>query len=333
MTARSLRVVVVGATALVALLLPSTAFALNNRSGVASYGSDANPCTIVSPCLTLQAAINATNAGGEVIVLDSHSIGTAVVDKALSIIAAANADARIVLPVDTVGIKIDAGNGDDVTIRGISIQGDPAAITQTAGLLLPAIQALRVRTVSLHDMTIERVPWAVHLLPYLDQPSVYASIVNCQVGWAQYAVYLDNPNGVPAWASIYNLHAQDLSGAAVFSDGTSNTIMCGECNVARVGNPSLTGRGFWSRANGTGTNRMTLTNTRVTGAQTAVFGEASSGGNLESYWYRAFLTRNDRAHGAQFLLGDGSVRFISTGVNTILLSGTETGSIDIVNDY
>src|ERR1700682_3694634 len=52
------------------------AFAGNDRSWVASTGSDSNPCTRSQPCATFQGALAKTNAGGEIDVVDPGDYGT-----------------------------------------------------------------------------------------------------------------------------------------------------------------------------------------------------------------------------------------------------------------
>src|SRR5882672_11336232 len=56
-------------------LLNPSVFALNNRSAVSVNGSDADPCTVPSPCRTFTAALAATASGGEIIAIDSGGYG------------------------------------------------------------------------------------------------------------------------------------------------------------------------------------------------------------------------------------------------------------------
>jgi hypothetical protein len=106
--------------ALVSLLLGSPlAHAQAFRAYVASYGSDANPCTIGAPCRLLPAAINAVVSDGEVWMLDSANFnaGTVSVTKSVSIMAvpgevgsivAFNGGAAIVM--STPGITVNLRN-------------------------------------------------------------------------------------------------------------------------------------------------------------------------------------------------------------------------------
>jgi hypothetical protein len=56
---------------------------VNLRLG--DLGSDSNPCTRISPCLTFAAALAQTGAGGEIDVLDFGDFGTVVITKAIII--------------------------------------------------------------------------------------------------------------------------------------------------------------------------------------------------------------------------------------------------------
>ena len=70
------------------------------RVFVASYGNDANPCTFGSPCKTLQVAVNAVDAGGEVTAIDSAGFGPINITKAVTITSPDGVEAGIVPPVN-----------------------------------------------------------------------------------------------------------------------------------------------------------------------------------------------------------------------------------------
>jgi len=71
------------------LLLSPAAHAQIFRAYVASYGNDANPCTVNAPCRLVPAALNAVASGGEIWMLDSANFNTATVDinKSVSVLA------------------------------------------------------------------------------------------------------------------------------------------------------------------------------------------------------------------------------------------------------
>jgi len=55
------------------------------RVFVASYGSDANPCTFLSPCRNFQQGVNVVDSGGEVTAIDSAGFGPLLIDRAVTI--------------------------------------------------------------------------------------------------------------------------------------------------------------------------------------------------------------------------------------------------------
>ena len=100
-----------------------SAQAQNTRSFVSPTGSDSNNCTLATPCRTLQAAYNVTNAGGEIAVLGTAGYGTLSIDKAVSIVNPGGFEAGIAVPSSGTGISIGAGTTDAVSLRGLTIDG------------------------------------------------------------------------------------------------------------------------------------------------------------------------------------------------------------------
>ncbi len=94
------------------ILAPGLAFATAQRTFVASIGNDGNPCSIVAPCRTLMTAVDKTNAGGEVIVLDSAGYGPVFIGQSVSIVAP---------PSVYAGISVFSGHGITVSGAGIKV--------------------------------------------------------------------------------------------------------------------------------------------------------------------------------------------------------------------
>src|SRR5262245_19528262 len=92
------------------------------RTYVSGLGADNNPCTASMPCQTLQAALNTTIAGGEIFVLDSANYGPLTINKAVTI--ASEGAMGGVLAMSGVGITINAGPNDVVSLRGLAIAGN-----------------------------------------------------------------------------------------------------------------------------------------------------------------------------------------------------------------
>ncbi len=118
-----------GALALAALLFATPAVATFQRTAVASYGLDTNPCTIASPCRSFNVAIAQTTPGGELIILDTAGYGPMVIDRAIKIIGPSGVYGGIsalgagINP--PTGIVINAGDTDVVTLRGLDVTGVP----------------------------------------------------------------------------------------------------------------------------------------------------------------------------------------------------------------
>jgi hypothetical protein len=108
---------IAAASCLVALACPASAA---QRTFVATSGTDANPCSLASPCCSFTAAIAAVDPGGEVIALESGGYGAfAVVGKYP---APQGIYAGISVFAATDGIVVDAA-GNTVALRGLVING------------------------------------------------------------------------------------------------------------------------------------------------------------------------------------------------------------------
>jgi hypothetical protein len=118
------------ALALAAVVSATPALAATvQRTAVASFGIDSNPCTIASPCRSFNAAIAQTTPGGEVVILDTAGYGPMVIDRAIKVIGPSGVYGGIsVLGAGggvTAGVVINAGDTDTVTLRGLDITGVP----------------------------------------------------------------------------------------------------------------------------------------------------------------------------------------------------------------
>ena len=115
------------------LTLAGNAHATAQRTFVSASGSDAAACSLGAPCRSFAAAIAQTNAGGEVIVLDSAGYGPVTVTKSVSLIAPPGIYAGITV-FSGDGVTI-ATPGLKVHLRGLAIngQGGSNGINLTAG--------------------------------------------------------------------------------------------------------------------------------------------------------------------------------------------------------
>ncbi len=107
----------------------------------ARSGSDANSCdSVLTPCQTLQGAVNQVAAGGEVIVLDSGGYGRVSIGKAVKIEASAGIVA-FVHPSNTSfpAVSIFAGAGESVVLRGLVL-----SVGESDGIEVGSVGELRV---------------------------------------------------------------------------------------------------------------------------------------------------------------------------------------------
>src|SRR5450759_891694 len=81
--------------------------AQNARSFVSGHGLDTNACTLAAPCRTLAGAFLATNAGGEIDVLDTAGYGALTINKAISIVND-GAVASVLVPSGGTGLTLNA---------------------------------------------------------------------------------------------------------------------------------------------------------------------------------------------------------------------------------
>jgi hypothetical protein len=103
---------IIAGTLLAFGLSAAPAHALANRTWVSGKGTDAGACTVIAPCRTFAFALTQTAPRGEIDVLDPADYGTVTITKAISIVN------------DGVGVAaIDAGAGDSVHLRGLTIDG------------------------------------------------------------------------------------------------------------------------------------------------------------------------------------------------------------------
>jgi hypothetical protein len=96
------------------------AFAVQQRSFVASTGIDTNACTLGAPCRTFGAAIAQTSGGGEIVVLDSAGYGTFTINKAITVTVPSGIYAGITAN-SAPGIVVSAGASDVVNLVGLTI--------------------------------------------------------------------------------------------------------------------------------------------------------------------------------------------------------------------
>jgi len=128
------------------------------RTFVASTGLDTNTCRLTDPCRSFNAAIAQTSPGGEVVILDTAGYGPMTINKAIKIIGPSGVYGGISVqggPSNpTTGIVINAGSGDDITLRGLDITGVPgAAPLPLLGIDIQSAGAVHIEKSSVGNFT------------------------------------------------------------------------------------------------------------------------------------------------------------------------------------
>jgi len=116
------------------------AHAQATRTYISGSGDDANPCSLANPCKTFAGAISKTTAGGEIDALSPGSYGAITITKALTIDGSASLGSAIIA-ASGVGVTVNAGIADVVTLRNIQVQG---VSTGATGVLLTQAKVLHL---------------------------------------------------------------------------------------------------------------------------------------------------------------------------------------------
>jgi hypothetical protein len=140
---------------LLVALQTTQAVAQNARSFVSGQGSDSNPCTRAAPCRSFGTAIGATNAGGEVVVLDSAGYGPFTIGKAISIVNPGGVEASITAPaLSNYGIDVQAGTNDTVALRGLTLEAAGGGVTAAGtGIAFHSGLRLEITDCVIHNFT------------------------------------------------------------------------------------------------------------------------------------------------------------------------------------
>jgi hypothetical protein len=142
------------ACGLLADAAPAPAAAVTWVSGT---GSDAGSCPITAPCKTFQFAYGQTNNGGVINVLSAGSFGPLTIAKSISIVA--DGVEAAILGAGSIGaaIIIQAGAGDIVSLRGLTID--------LRGTVNPGISFLSGAALYVHNCVIRGTSNGIDFTP------------------------------------------------------------------------------------------------------------------------------------------------------------------------
>ena len=127
--------VMIMALMLTCLGFTSTALADGARSYISPSGSDNRPCTRTQPCRTFDGAQAKTDAGGEIVAVDTGSYDPTTVTKSITLAAAPGADVAIRANTGSA-VTVSPNVGDTVVLRGLRLAGPGKNVAGTNGVLV-----------------------------------------------------------------------------------------------------------------------------------------------------------------------------------------------------
>lgn len=207
--------VMLASTTLV-LLFASNAAAQNNRSFVATTGNDANNCSASAFCRTFGRALAVTNAGGEIIVVDSGGYGPATITQPVTI--SANGIVASITQATAGQNALTINSVGNVTISGLSLHGQGAG---NDGILVESVGFLRLYNMTIEDFKNDGVQF-----PAVGFLAIYDSKISS-----------NGANGLATGSGTY-VHNTSFDGnvnAGVFASGGGQDITDAHATANGVG--------------------------------------------------------------------------------------------------
>jgi hypothetical protein len=207
-------------------------------------GVDSNPCSLSFPCRSFAAAMTFTDAGGEVIVLDSAGYGPVAISQSVSIISPLGVYAGI---SSFTGNAIEINSlSSSVTLRGLFINGQGG----TTGVRITNATVVHIENVVVNGFTGNGIAVIDSLKTFIDDSIVR----NC----AGAPGILVAPDAVIGTVSIDHTRVEYNGWGIAVDAGTSVTIR----DSVAAGNQNT---GIWFRNTGALTRASGLIeNTTVT---------------------------------------------------------------------
>jgi hypothetical protein len=282
------------------------------RTFVSGLGSDANPCTRISPCRSFQRAYDVVVYGGEVIALDSAGYGPLTINKQVSIIGDGG----------YAGINTSSGDGisisttGNVTLRSLTIAGLGTAST---GINVSKVGTLHVEACVISGFTNNGINVSLNTV---DDQIFIKDTITRNNGLQGIQIRTNNLNG-PIRASIDNCRSERNGNAGFFA--SKNTRVTINRSVAS-GNGTY---GFYAFTSTTGTTaELSCQNCVANNNNFGFVVDAVNAAAATMYVTHSTATNNTVAG---FLQSGGGV-FESLGNNFVRGSGNSdtNGSITII---
>jgi hypothetical protein len=185
----------------------------------ASLGSDANPCTRQSPCLTFAAALTQTSAGGEIDALDPGDFGPATITKSITIFGNTAGGAGMTPPTPgTSGIVISAGASDVIHLQGLVFDG--VNTSGTSGVVFTSGARLHIENCAVLGFTTSGITFSPGTGSAVTTQLVVqgTTILNNATG-----ILIQPTGGIAASVRLRSLSVDHNAGDGLRVDGTGGT--------------------------------------------------------------------------------------------------------------
>jgi hypothetical protein len=184
----------------------------------AALGSDANPCTRQSPCLTFAAAQAQTSAGGEIDALDPGDFGPVTITKSITIFGNAAGGAGMTTTPGTSGIVISAGASDVIHLGGLTFDGVNAS--GTSGVVFTSGARLFIENCVMQGFTTS----GITLSPGAGSATTTKLVVEDTTILNNATGLLIQPiGGIAANVALRWLHINNNAGEGLRVDGTAGS--------------------------------------------------------------------------------------------------------------
>jgi hypothetical protein len=283
----------------------------------ATLGSDANPCTRMSPCLTFAAALVQTTAGGEIDVLDPGDFGPVTITKAVSIYSDAFGVAGAIPSPGTSGIVVSAGANDLINLRGLIFDGVNAS--GTSGVVFLSGARLRIQNCVFQGFTTSGITFSPGAGSAIATLLVVhnTTILNNATG-----ILIQPTGGIAANVTLRRLRIDNNTGEGLRVDGTGGS---GAINVALADSTASFNAGNGIDAV-SGPGNVSVDMARVVAASNGSAGiqsNQSSGGTASVTVGSSVLYGNNVA--AQATGGAGLLSYSNNQVTGNVTNGSFTG--------
>ena len=265
------------------LLANATAARAAVDTWVSGTGSNAGSCPITAPCKTFQYAHSQTNANGSINVLSSGSFGPLTITKSISIVAD-GVEALILSGNNGAAVKIQAGAGDIVSLRGLTID---LRGTANIGISFFSGAALHV-----HNCVIRRTTDGIRFAPASGTSELtVADSVIADTSQGGILVFPSGSGG--AKVVLDRVRMENTSGSGILFTGqaTDGSITATVRDSVSAGNGNT---GIFADAFGGDTTVVTVDRSAAVNNGTGIF-----------------------ANGATIRIGDSTVSGNTTGLSTI----------------